>query len=327
MAMEADEVALDDFDLVVEGSGTSPVFALPAGWCSAERTVGSLTVTVVEPVAGSEAAKTSNGIPIVTFHDVGLSASTCFASFFTFAHAAGGCPELYGASAHYHVTAPGCAPDAPSLPASFPFKSFGELGADVNAALGELGVRRAIGLGAGAGASVLAESARGAPRLWAGLVLVSPLVSASGYFERGVAVADGAYVRGLGLGGRVKERFLRRWLSQETIDGRREVVSVLDASVDRLNAGNVVRYMEAEAWRDGLVGHLREIKAKVMLVTGRESMAREESADNFCELDPERTTWVDVPGAGGLVHEEVPERVAKGLSLFLQGFGVYERAP
>lgn len=322
MAMAADEVT-SDFDLVVEDGGTSPLFALPAGWCSVEKTVGALTVTVVEPQAGSAATKTANGIPIVTFHDVGLSASTCFASFFTFAQAAGGCPDLYAASAHYHVTAPGCAPDAPSLPASFPFKSFGDLGGDVNAALAELGVRRAIGLGAGAGASVLAEASRAAPRLWAGLVLVSPLLSPSSYYERGLAMADGAYVRGLGLGGRVKERFLKRWLSPTTLDSQCDLVTTLDASIDRLNAGNVVRYMDAEAWRDGVIEHLREIKAKVMLVTGRESLLREDSAENFSELDPTRTTWIDVPGVGGLVHEEVPERVAQGLSLFLQGFGVY----
>lgn len=321
--MAVDEVT-SDFNLVVEDSGTSPVFALPAQWYSEEKTIGDLTVTVVQPQKGSEAAKHANGIPIVTFHDVGLSASTCFASFFTYSHAAGGCPDLYAACAHYHMTAPGCAPDAPSLPATFPFKSFVDLGADVNAALKELGATRAIGLGAGAGASVVAEAARAAPRLWAGLVLVSPLLSASSYYERGLAAADGMYVRGLGLGGRVKERFLARWLSPATIDSRCDVVTILDASVDRLNAGNVLRYMAAEAWRDGLVEHLRAIKAKVMLVTGRESLLREDSAENFSVLDPTRTTWVDVPGAGGLVHEEVPERVAQGLSLFLQGFGVYQ---
>lgn len=315
------------FDIVVEDSGTSPVFALPAQWTCEEKQVGDLSVTVVQPLQGSEAASHANGIPIVTFHDVGLSASTCFASFFAYAHAAGGCPELYAASAHYHMTAPGCASDAPTLPASHPYQSFADLGGLANSALKELGVTRAIGLGVGAGSSVVAEAARAAPRLWAGLVLVSPLLSASGYLERGLAAADGAYVRGLGLGGRVKDRFLRRWLSPEAVESQNELVAVLDASVDRLNASNVARYMQAEAWRDGLSGHLREIKSKVMLVTGRESQLREDTANGFSELDPTRTSWVDVPGAGGLVHEEVPDRVGTALSLFLQGFGTYDPKP
>jgi pimeloyl-ACP methyl ester carboxylesterase len=322
---EEDEVS--GFDLLVEDSGTCPVFALPAQWSAEERQVGYLSVTILQPQEGSEAASHANGIPLVTFHDIGLSASTCFASFFAYAHAGGGCPEVYAASAHYHITAPGCVPDAPTLPASFPYQSFADLGTMVNAALGELDVRRAIGLGAGAGSSVIAHAARAEPRLWAGLVLVSPLFNASGYLERGLAVADGAYMRGLGLGGRVKERFLRRWLSPQAIDERDELVSVLDASVDRLNASNVARFMQAEAWRDGLVEHLREIKAKVMLVTGRESTLRQDTADYFSQLDPSRTSWLDVPESGGLVHEEMPERIGTGLSLFLQGFGTYDRAP
>jgi pimeloyl-ACP methyl ester carboxylesterase len=314
---------MDGFDLIVEKSGSSPLFLLPPQWTSEERAVGDLTVTVVAPESGSAAAAKARGIPLVSFHDLGLSASTCFAAFFTYAHAGGACPEVYAASAHYHVTAPGCAPDAPSLPAERPFQSLVDLGAAVNEALAEFGVRRAIGFGVGAGSSVMAEAARAAPTKWAGLVLVSPLFHASGFVERGLAAADGAYVRGLGLGGRVKDRFLRRWLSPAVLEGESELVAVLDASVDRLNAGNVARYMQAEAWREGLAGHLGEIDAKVLLVTGRESALRQDTADCFSQLNPAQTSWLDVPDVGGLVHEEAPDRVARALSLFLQGFGAY----
>lgn len=312
-----------EFNLVVENDGRAPVFALPSGWRSTEYTVGSLTVTVVAPVAGTDAQRRANGLPIVTFHDVALSASTCFASFFSYAHASGSCPEIYASAGHYHITAAGHAPDSPVLPASFAFQSLSEIGNDVTAVLDRFNLSRVVGFGVGAGASILLHTAMLRPAAVTGLILVSPLLYASSYAERALSKLDGLFVRGLGLGRRVKDRFLTRWLSQQTLDANHDLVAVLDDSMDRLNASNVVRLMEAEAWREDLTHHLKEIQAKVLLITGKESLIREHTANCFSMLDPSKTSWIDVQVGGALVHEEHPDQVARGISLFLQGFGVY----
>jgi pimeloyl-ACP methyl ester carboxylesterase len=313
-----------DFDLVVEDRGSVPLFALPDGWASSDHTVGDVSVTVVAPIPDSPAAKRSHGIPVVTFHDIGLSASTCFAAFFSYAHAGKACPEIYAASAHYHITAPGHAPDAPALPASTPFKSFQDLARCVNEVLVHFDVRRAIGLGVGAGASVLTHAALEKPRVFAGLILVSPLFYASSYAERAYAGVDNVTVRGLGLGGHVKERFLGRWLGQETLDSNHDLVAVLNDNLDRLNAGNVSRFMQAEAWRDDLAGRLGVVKAKVLLITGRQSTLRADTDSCFSLFPPAQTSWIDVQEGGALVLEEHPERATEGIRLFMQSFGAYE---
>lgn len=314
-----------DFDLVVEEAGSSPQFALPEGWACEERMVGDLTVTTVAPLPDSAAKRHANGLPIVTFHDVGLSASTCFASFFNYAHTSGTCPEAYSASAHYHITAAGCAPDAPALPVDHPYQSFEQLGKAVLLVLDAIGAKRIVGFGVGAGASVLVHAALVQPKSFAGLVLVSPLLRASGYAERAYSRMDGAVFRGLGLGRRLKDRFLRRWLAPETIEENSELVAVLDDSLDRLNGGNVARFMEAEAWRDSLVDGLRSVPGKVLLFAGKGAeLHLRDASEHFAHMDPAKTAFVDVPGAGSLVHEEHPDQVARALALFLQGFGAVE---
>lgn len=321
----ADSDDFDDFQVTVEQHGATPLFALPKDWTSEDREVAGLTVTVVAPTPGTAAFSAAHGVPLVTFHDVGLSASTCYAPFFTYCQASGTCPEVYASAAHYHITAPGCMPDAATLPAEPPAATLTELGAAVNAAMAELGVRRAVGLGTCAGANVMFEAARAAPRVWAGLVLESPFFYASGYLERARSVTDGLFLRGLGLGGRVKERFLQRWLAPATLEDNSELAGTLDASLDRLNVENVGRYMQAEAWREAIVPYLRNgIRAKVLLVSGRESYSRAGCEECFSQFDPEHTSWLDVPDVGGLVHAEAPDQVAQSLKLFLCGFGRYE---
>lgn len=313
-----------DFQVTVEEQGASPLFVLPPQWTTEDRQLHNLSVTIIAPSPNSQAASKAHGIPLVTFHDVALSASTCFAPFFTYCQASGACPEVYAASAHYHITAPGCMPDAPTLPSDLPHQTIPDLAQSVVAALAELGVQRAVGFGAGIGSNVIFEAARAAPRLWAGLVLVSPSFYASSYVERAINISDGLYVMGLGLAGRVKEKFLQRWLAPATLEANSELAGTLESSIDRLNPANVARYMQADAWRDGMVPHLRELNLKIMLVSGRESYSRAGCEECFSQFDPTKTSWLDVPSVGGLAHAEDPDRVAQGLTLFLRGFGPYE---
>lgn len=323
-ARDPDEVA---FDLAVGGDASSAVFPLPMDWYSESEYVGDMHVTAIRPNPGTSAELRANGLPLVTLHDVGLNAQACFASFFSCAHNGEACPEVYSASAHYHLTAPGHTPGAPSLGASASGRTFESLADSVVEVLERFHVRRAIGIGAGAGASVLLHAALARPNVLQGLVLVSPLLQASGYAERGVAALNSATTRGLGLGRRAKDRLLTRWLSPQALDENHDLVTTFDDTLDRLNVQNMMRFMEAEAWRTDLASKLSDIKAKVLLVTGKESPLRIHTADCFSMFDPARTSWLDVEAASSLVMEEHPERVAKALRLFLQGFGPISISP
>jgi pimeloyl-ACP methyl ester carboxylesterase len=313
-----------DFGVVVEDRGHTPTFSLPADWSCEQHSLADLNVTVVAPVPGTAAAHAAYGLPLMTFHDVGLNAATCFASFFAYAHRGGACPVLYNATGHYHVTAPGHGLGAPDLPPESSYLTFEELAQRVRKVVEHFKLKRVIGLGVGAGASVLVHAALELKREFAGLILVSPLFEASGYIERGLALINMPYLRGLGVGPRDKDRFLARWLAPETIETNHDLVAALDENLDRVNVKNVVMFMHAESWRSGLRQRLSSLQSKVLLFTGRESPLRFHTADCYSIIDPSRVSWIDITGGGSLVLEEFPDRVATGISLFLQGFGMYE---
>jgi protein NDRG1 len=288
-----------------------------------QHSVGYLTVTLVAPVPESSASRSAYGLPLLTFHDVGLTAATCFASFFSYAHRGGSCPELYHATGHYHVTAPGHILGAPDLAAGNAHTSFEALAEQVIAVVEHFRLKRVIGFGVGAGASVLVHAALALERRIAGLILVSPLFQASGYVERAFATFNMPYLRGLGVTRRDKDHFLARWLAPETLETNHDLVAVLDDNLDRVNIRNIVLYMQAEAWRSDLKRRLPSLQSKVLIFTGRESPLRYHTADSYASINPSRASWIDVTGGGSLLLEEFPDHASTGISLFLQGFGVY----
>lgn len=306
------------FDIAVESVGASSTLAVPPGWTSSTHKVGAVTVEAHEhPTSTTK----SLSPPIITLHDVGMNASSCFGSFFAFCRTtAGKCPELDSAAAHYHLTAPGHEPDAPTLPSTEPI-DIGTLERAVEEVIERFELTRVIGFGVGIGAAVLLRAAIAKNITVAGLVLISPLIEPAGVLERMTVGADGLLSRGFGLGlsRRTKDRFLWRWLRDDTKDHNVSLVQSLEDGLDRLNAANLSRFLAADSWRDDVTHNLKEIKAKVLLVTGKESALRHHSADRFHQFDPEHTSWLDVQESGSLVHEEHPEQMAQSVSLFLQG--------
>lgn len=313
--MPAEEPA---FDIAVESVGTSSTLAVPPGWTSSTHKVGAVTVEAhVHPTPTTK----SLGPPVITVHDVGMNAPSCFGSFFAFCRTAEAkCPELDSAAAHYHLTAPGHEPDAPTLPSSDAI----DIDTLVRAAgevIDRFELPRAIGFGVGIGAAVMLRAAIQKNVTFAGLILISPLIEPAGIVEKMTVGADGMFSRGFGLGlsRRAKDRFLWRWLRDDTRDLNFSLVQNLEDGLDRLNPANLTRFLAADSWRDDITQDLKSIKAKVLLVTGKESALRHHSADRFHQFDPEHASWLDVQECGSLVHEEYPEQMAQSVSLFMQG--------
>ncbi len=309
----------DLFEIVVEQQGNATAFEVPDGFRYDQHTVGDLDVQVVIPPRG---ATSKPRAPIVTFHDVGMNAPLCFSAFFSYCRTSGACPELDTAAAHYHITAPGHFPNAPALP-NAPY-GVNELAAGVLQVLERFQLRRSIGFGFGIGCTVLTQAALNDTNAFGGLVMVSPLFYSASLWERTFTSADAIYTQGLGLGRRAKDRFLERWLSVNARDYNHDLVQHIEDELDRLAPSNLAAFLSAEASRPDLSAKMKELQMRVLLVTGRDSPLRYHVDDAFPNFNPSKVTWLDVMDQGSFVLEETPDRVAKALALYLQGFGTYE---
>ena len=306
------------FGVAVEPVGASSALHIPVGWKSTSHRIGPAHIDVhTHPTPTNKSLHP----PIITVHDVGMNAASCFASFFAFCRSpAAACPELDSASAHYHLTAPGHEPDARTLPQ--------EDGLDIEslvtlvlAVIDRYSLTRAIGFGVGIGAAVLVRAALRRNDVFAGLILISPLLEPSGVLEKVSVGADGMLSRGFGLGlsRRTKDRFMCRWLKDDSREENPTLVQSLEDGLDRLNPANLTRLLAADSWRDDVSAELKKIKAKVLVVTGKESALRHHAAEAFHLFNPELSSWLDVHECGSLVHDEYPEQMAQSLSLFMQG--------
>lgn len=307
------------FNLVVEAVGASTTLLPPPGWESNQHKVGSLTIDAHTrlPTTPSYAL----GAPILTLHDVGLNAGTCFGPFFAFCRTSPShCAEIDAAAAHFHLTAPGHAPDAQTLPATEQL-DVSTLVSGVEDVLDRFELRRVVGFGVGLGAAALLRAALKRPKAFAGLVLISPVIAASGVAERVAVGVDGLFTQklGFGLSRRAKDRFLHRWLSDSSRESNFSLVQNVEDGLDRLNASNLLRLLAADTWRDDITAKLGEVKARLLLVTGKDSALRYHTAEAFALFDAANTSWLDVADSGSLVHEEHPDQVARSVSLLLEG--------
>jgi len=297
----------DLFQVVVESKATSAAFEIPDGWRHEAIIEGSLSVEILTPppTDGVSAPRA----PIVTFHDVGMNAPLCFSSFFSYCRTTRTCPELDTAAAQYHITVAGHSADSPTTDSAADSNSsisyeVLDLAANVVRVLDRLELRRVVGFGFGIGATILSQAALLATRgRFAGLIMVSPVFYAASLWERTfISVDSTIFSAGMGLGRRGKDRFIERWLGPETKDYNHDLISHLEAELDRLSSANVGRFLAAEGRRPDLSLQLADLKhTKVMLITGRESPLRFHVEEGFSKFDPKNVTWLDVMDIGSFI--------------------------
>lgn len=127
----------------------------------------------------------------------------------------------------------------------------------------------------------------------------------------------------LGVSKHVKEKLLCRWLSSETQESNDTLTNELEESIDRLNATNVVRFVAEDSNRQSMENIIKDVKSKLLIITGKNSSLRHHTDDIYASLNPTLTSRLDVADSGSLVFNEYPEIVAQAISLFLQGFPGY----
>lgn len=309
--MSADDSAETPFVLIDPATEQS-ILMPPTGWAVSTHQVNNFSVVVHQ----RPRSNTSAIPPILTLSDVGNN-SDSLAPFFSTCRA-GTCPEIDAASAHIHLTLPGHQPAAPLLPASESI-DIDRLVNTIAQVMDRFELTKIIALGVGLGAAVLLRAAIKDPTKFAGLVLISPLIYASSTFERLGVATDAMFTRQLGLGLRrsTKDRFLTRWLSDDSRAENFALVQSVEEGLDRLNPGNVSKMVSVDVWRDDVSQMVGKI-GRCLLVTGKESSLRWHVNDCFGNFNGEYTSWLDIQGSGSLVHEEHAEQVAESLALFLQ---------
>lgn len=320
------DVGFEDFNLVIDRESWNPAiagFQAPNLWDSQTYRVSNLTVHA-HVRAPHTPTQTTVGVPIITYHDVGQNASICFNTFFNHARTTAQCSQIDTAKSHYHLTAPGHHTDEPNVGHGVDL-SFDALVRDVLTVLDRFDLDRVIAMGVGIGASIFVAAAAQRPKVFTGLILISPIFYPCSMMERFMIRAENVFSKGLGLGlnRHVKDRFLSRWLSDDMMESNSAVVQSIEDALDRLNARNIVRLLDIDSTRPDISSFISKVQAKTLIITGKASNLCYHTEDGFPLFKPNKTTWLNIADAGSLVHDECPEEVAKAISLFLQGFAGY----
>lgn len=306
---------MTDLPILVSPSETSPL-PPPPHWTSSVQYFPPLTVTIHSPP--KSAPHTSRILPLLFLPDLALTSAT-FSSLLLHARPPPPpvCPELLQATHHFHVSLPGHDPDAATLTIS---PNFPDILDALDKLFEKFELSSVVGFGVGLGAHILIKSALEKRARFKALILVSPLLYGPGTLDRAGFTWDsvmGASV-GWGLSRKVKDRLLRRWLSDDAMEENVDLVRTMEDAIDRLNPHNVLKVMEMEMSRDDISAKVAELP-RCLLITGKNSHLRWHVADLLHKFNTERTAHLDVHDCGGLAHEEHSEEVAMSVALLLQG--------
>uniref|UniRef100_A0A915PDL0 Protein NDRG3 n=1 Tax=Meloidogyne floridensis TaxID=298350 RepID=A0A915PDL0_9BILA len=119
------------------------------------------------------------GLPLVTFHDIGMNSDMNFINFFTFLMPS----KLMKRFCVYNINAPGQEFGASKLASDFTFPTMEGLAGIVDDVVSHFGMKSFIGLGSGAGTNVLMRYATKHPSIVDALVLINPISQKAGWIE------------------------------------------------------------------------------------------------------------------------------------------------
>nr|CAD2172946.1 unnamed protein product [Meloidogyne enterolobii] len=259
-----------------------------------------------------------NGLPLVTFHDIGMNSDMNFNNFFTFLTPS----KLMKRFCVYNINAPGQEFGASKLAGDFTFPTMEGLASIVDDVVSHFGLKSFIGLGSGAGTNVLMRYATKHPSIVDALVLINPISQKAGWIEW--------FYQKLNL-----NNLRNGKMSQFTVDyfmwhffGRR----IEDCNQDSLKLYKSYFYYHQKPWNLALfvesflnrdeINLLNLSKIPTLVIVGNNSAFIDESVYFNSQLDPKMTEWLKVSDSSGLVLEDRPAEVVQAFLLFIQGQGL-----
>jgi len=286
---------------------------------------------------------------IITYHDIGLNHTTQFQGFFNF-------PDMQTLLKHfsvYHINAvgqeEGAAPlqlidtastadgqsndrttwEGQRLLESRRYPTMDELAETVGHVLDFYGIKSAMGLGVGMGSNVLCRFAIANPERVTALIIVNTCGTQSGWVEWGYQKLSNRYLQKYGMNSFTQDYLVWHHFGYKTMEENVDLVSFYrDTLMKTVQPYNLALLVESYVWRsdlgldrDGAGNDSRKINCPVMNVVGDNSPHIDDSTWFNGRLNPSKSTFVKFSDCGGMVLEEVPQKMSESLLLFLQGLG------
>jgi pimeloyl-ACP methyl ester carboxylesterase len=269
---------------------------------------------------------------IVTYHDIGMNYASAFDSFFSSDEMS----IIRDKFSIYHVTAPGQADNATTLPDEPAYPNMEQLSDQMLILCDHFKINRFIGWGGGAGANILLRFAMSHPDMVEGLVVINATVRRAGWVEWFYLKWAIRYLWQGVMNLQTEDYFVWHHLGYKTSYENEDLANTYRRNLSVLNPANLAKFTQAFLWRDEIVikrvggdpnmgdagDKVRStLTCPVLNVVGDWSPHIEESVDLNTKLRPQDACWFKLSDSGGMVQEENPVKLAEAFILMLKGNG------
>lgn len=209
--------------------------------------------------------------------------------------------------------------------------SMDQLVSQIDDIISKFGIKECLGLGVGNGAYLLAKCAAEKPKsAFIGLILISPSCRKSSWWEWGTGSIAASRLASFGWSRGVKQHLMHRLFSPTTtqyLGGDSDLMKAFRREVQKLDPIAVSNYLKSSLARDDIRPILKEIKCRILLIFGAQSIYHGESMEVASHVDKSKFALVEIDRAGVLVNEERPGDLLSPFQLFLtalqlEGYGI-----
>jgi len=264
--------------------------------------------------------------PCIAYPEVGVNHQTCFQSLFV---ASG--PQSLILKNFYtiFIDPPGCEPNA--LTDARQRLSMNQMICQIDDVISKFGIKECLGLGVGNGAYMLAKYAAEKPKnAFIGLILISPSCRKSSWWEWATGSIAASRLASFGWSRGVKQHLMHRLFSPATtqyLGGDSDLMKSFRREVQKLDPIAVSHYLKSSLAREDIRPLLKQIKCRVLLIFGAQSIYHGESMEVASHVDKSKFALVEIDRAGVLVNEERPADLLSPFQLFLtalqlEGYGI-----
>ena len=292
-------VSLDAFD--VDGD----VHVVPTRY-------GPLTVTV----QGDPRAR-----PLLTYHDVGLNHRTCFQPLFV---CAGPSSDLVKRFRVHHIDAPGCQDGGVewNLSDASP-RTLDALAEQVEDVVKHFGLRECVGLGVGAGATVMALYAGRHSSACKALMLVAPSCGRAGTVEHALGAICKFNMKRYGWTPWTQKHLMKRMFSYRGLGGSRgmyesDLAQTARREMRAMNPRAVTAYYDAALHRLDNEHIYASLRVDAIIMACAASPWYKDSVDMNAHMSAKTTSWVEIEGCGTAATMEDPSALLSPINLFIQ---------
>jgi len=252
----------------------------------------------------------------LTVHDIGSNHN----SWVSFAKQ----EEMNGVtekSLYLHICVPGQETGAEDLGEDFNFPSMQQLGEELLTVLDVLRVHQVVGLGAGAGANIVARFAMKNPNRVHGIILIQPVAGVSSFGEQ-IKGKVSAFKRGTSIDMDKFMIFHKFGKSDEDKDIQIALQEFKNRLHKDINAKNLKMYVDSFLSRDDISCEISlHMRSELLTMVGAKS-SFVKATKEFHKLAPMRTSSIIVMDDVTDILDEVPEKFQESLLFFIQGLGL-----